>query len=61
MGETTNWLKKIRKETGLSQSKFAAKFGIPTRTLQEWEQGRKNPPNYVKEMIKKILELEQKM
>jgi len=33
----------IRERTGLSQSAFAALLGVSTRTLQEWEQGRRQP------------------
>ncbi len=48
----------IRKITGLSQGKFAKRFGIPVRTLQQWEQGRSSPPEYVIRMIAYIIELE---
>lgn len=33
----------IREKIGLSQSAFAALLGVSTRTLQEWEQGRRTP------------------
>lgn len=33
----------IREKTGLSQSAFAALLGVSMRTLQEWEQGRRQP------------------
>lgn len=33
----------IRAETGLTQEEFAVVLGISTRTLQEWEQGRRKP------------------
>ena len=33
----------IREKVGLSQSAFAALLGVSTRTLQEWEQGRRTP------------------
>ena len=36
-------VKKIRKKMGLSQSAFAGLLGVSVRTLQEWEQGRRNP------------------
>lgn len=32
-----------RMKTGLSQSQFAALMGVSVRTLQGWEQGRKQP------------------
>lgn len=33
----------LRNEYGLSQEKFAALLGISVRTLQNWEQGRRQP------------------
>lgn len=33
----------LRHEFGLSQAKFAALLGISVRTLQNWEQGRREP------------------
>ena len=45
-------IKEIRSFTGLSQSKFAAKYGgIPVKTLQNWEIGRTKPPDYVISLI----------
>ena len=35
--------KAIRKKTGLSQSKFAKKFGLGLRQVQQWEAGRRHP------------------
>ncbi|PKY11544.1 transcriptional regulator [Acidithiobacillus marinus] len=32
-----------RMDAGLSQAQFAALMGVSVRTLQEWEQGRRNP------------------
>ena len=32
-----------RMQSGLSQSMFAKLLGVSIRTLQEWEQGRRNP------------------
>lgn len=36
-------IKNIRSKLQMSQAIFAAYFGISTRTLQEWEQGRRHP------------------
>ena len=47
-------IKELRERTGLSQSKFAAYFEIPVRTLQEWEQERRTPPDYVVKLMWKI-------
>jgi putative transcriptional regulator len=35
--------KRVRRSLGLSQAEFSSRFGIPLRTLQEWEQGRREP------------------
>jgi putative transcriptional regulator len=35
--------RRIRARTGLSQSAFAALLGVSVRTLQDWEQGRRQP------------------
>lgn len=43
----------IRTGTGLTQEAFALKYNIPVRTLQEWEQGRSTPPDYVLNLLKK--------
>lgn len=42
-----------------SQSKFSAKFGIPVRTLQQWEQGISSPPEYLVRMMAYIMLLEE--
>lgn len=49
-------VRQIRDATGLSQSKFAAKFGIPVRTIQKWERGESQPKPYVLHMMQQILE-----
>lgn len=53
-------IRELRRETGLSQSKFSAKFGIPVRTLQQWEQGISAPPGYVVRMMAYIMRMEKK-
>lgn len=44
---------------GLSQSKFAEYFEMPTRTIQKWEIGQAKPPKYIPKMMNRILDLEE--
>lgn len=44
-------IKEIRQSTGLSQAKFCDILNIPKRTLQDWEQGMRQCPQYVAELI----------
>jgi putative transcriptional regulator len=36
-------VKAVREKTGLSQSEFAQMIGVKVKTLQNWEQHRRNP------------------
>ena len=36
-------VKTVREKTGLSQAMFAAMIGVKVKTLQNWEQHRRNP------------------
>ncbi len=40
-----------RKKTGLSQARFAALLGVSVRTLQGWEQGRKQPSGAARTLL----------
>jgi putative transcriptional regulator len=40
-----------RKKTGLSQSQFAMLMGVSVRTLQGWEQGRKQPSGAARTLL----------
>lgn len=51
-------IKELRMLTGMSQRQFAAYFGISVRTMQEWEQERREPPAYLFGLLKRILDLE---
>ena len=44
-------IQEIRKSTGLSRTEFSRRYGIPLRTMEEWEAGRRVPPEYIPEML----------
>ena len=46
-----NQVAAARLKTGLSQAQFAQALHISPRTLQEWEQGRRNPSGAAQVLI----------
>ena len=42
----------MRAEIGLNRKQFAEHFQIPLRTVEEWEAGRRKPPEYIPRLIK---------
>ena len=44
----------IRKRLGLSQDKFAERFGLPAATIRDWEQGRRHPEAAARLLLKVI-------
>lgn len=43
--------KAIREMTGMNRKDFSDWLGIPYRTMQEWELGRRQMPDYVLRLI----------
>jgi putative transcriptional regulator len=43
---------RARIKTGLSQTEFAALLGVSKRTLEQWEQGRREPSGAAKTLLK---------
>ncbi|WP_313453446.1 helix-turn-helix domain-containing protein [Stutzerimonas nitrititolerans] len=41
----------VRAKVGVSQAQFAALLSVSVRTLQDWEQGRRNPSGAAKTLI----------
>lgn len=52
--------RELRASTGMTQQGFADHFGIPKRTIENWDSGVSSPPPYVLSMLIRILELEKK-
>jgi putative transcriptional regulator len=44
----------IRERLGLSQSRFAAMIGVSARTLQNWEQKRREPEGPAKALLRVV-------
>ena len=50
--ELSQDVQEIRDRLGLSQSAFAALLGVSTRTLQDWEQGRRQPTGAARALLR---------
>jgi putative transcriptional regulator len=53
----TGWgarIKLTRLKLGMSQAAFAEAFGFSLRALQEWEQGRAEPPEAIRSYLRVI-------
>lgn len=50
-----NKSEEIRAILGISRSAFSRKYNIPLRTLEDWDAGKKTPPDYVMEMLERIV------
>src|SRR5215208_5101889 len=42
---------RVRLKSGLSQAQFAAALGVSKRTLEQWEQGRREPSGAAKKLL----------
>lgn len=46
-----NPIRTIRTETGLTQAAFGEELGIPRRTIEDWEAGKRECPSYVVDLL----------
>lgn len=46
---------KIRAILGISRAAFSRKYNIPLRTLEDWDAGKKNPPEYVMDLLERAV------
>lgn len=49
-------MKRIRAASGLSQAAFAKAYGIPRRTIENWESGSNTAPEYVLKLLAYVVE-----
>src|ERR1041385_4900152 len=43
---------RVRLKSGLSQAEFATALGVSKRTLEQWEQGRREPSGAARQLLK---------
>ncbi|MDD7728686.1 MAG: helix-turn-helix domain-containing protein [Clostridia bacterium] len=56
--EIKDEIKKLRESTGMNRKEFCEYFGIPYRTVTEWERGTRKMPDYVLRLLAYKIEME---
>ncbi len=51
----------LREGVGENRKEFSVHTGIPVRTLEDWESGRRTPPEYIPRLIEYQLKYEKLM
>ena len=54
-------IRMLREQTGMNRKEFSMHVGIPIRTLEDWEAGRRTPPEYLPRLISYQLKYEKLM
>ena len=47
-------IREIRESIGMSRSDFSRTYGIPVRTLEDWEAGKRKCPEYVVKLLRRV-------
>ena len=45
--ESAKRIRDLRESIGLTRKEFSEHIGIPVRTLEDWEAGRRTPSEYI--------------
>lgn len=48
-------VKELRMLSGLSQKAFSDKYKIPKRSIENWEGGKRTPPEYVISLLERVV------
>jgi putative transcriptional regulator len=48
------YARNVRSQTGLTQTAFAARIGVPVETVRNWEQGKRSPRGPARALLKVI-------
>ncbi len=52
-------IRELREHVNMSRKAFSEHIGIPLRTLEDWEAGRRTPPEYIPRLISYQLKYEE--
>lgn len=56
--DRANEIKELRESMGMNRREFCEYFGIPYRTVTDWEAGKRSMPDYVLRLLKYKAETE---
>ncbi len=51
-------IKRLRESTGMNRKEFCEYFGIPYRTVSEWERDGRHAPDYVIRLLEYYIRME---
>lgn len=57
--DTADKIRELREQTGMTRKDFAVHMGIPLRTMEDWEAGRRRPPEYIPRLMSYQLKYEE--
>jgi putative transcriptional regulator len=52
--DSAGYARRVRAGTGLTQTEFAARIGVPVDTVRNWEQGKRAPRGPARALLKVI-------
>ena len=57
--ESADKIRRLREQTGMTRKVFSIHIGIPLRTIEDWEAGRRRPSEYIPRLIDYQLKYEE--
>ena len=57
--ESADKIRRLREQTGMTRKDFSIHIGISLRTIEDWEAGRRRPPEYIPRLIEYQLKYEE--
>ena len=54
--DDARYARNVRGQTGLTQTAFAARIGVPVETVRNWEQGKRSPRGPARALLKVLEE-----